>query len=78
MFAVSATALRMATADLPTYAERIDRATWMALAALGDLTRLATDARTTTDANYAAVQANALIQAALGALGVARDKQDSL
>lgn len=63
---------------LPTISDRCDRATWVALTAIGELTRLANDATTTEDAFRIHALANEVEAAALGAVGVAIDKAETL
>ena len=58
--------------------DRCDRALWNALTAIGELTKLANEATNTNEAFRVDAQANALVEAAIGAVGVALDRAERL
>ncbi len=67
-------AFRPAATATPTTDEQADRAAWVALEALGALTRLANAATTQHEAYRIHAQANHVISVALGVVGVALDR----
>lgn len=70
--------LQFAPVEVATIEDPCERATWVALCAIGELTRLANDAASLDAAWRLHKLANDIEAAALGAVGVAIDKAETL